>query len=601
MFGGMALRMAYALQLHKEWDHDPLGQQSDKKTEFTPTDREIRRRTMWACFLMDRFNSSGTERPPFANEETIKIQLPIKETYFQMEIPGPTEGLDGNVLNPVVDDTGQLPDPKMNMGVCSFLIRTIALWGRVVKYLNLGGKQRDCRKCWESQSGFLQLKQEAEAFSSSLPADLQNNSDNLKGHAAEKLGNQFLLLHISINQVILFLHRWSIPTAPGDAGIPKDAPKEFVNEAGHIAIEASNQISALLNLAMEHYVVAPFTGYCAFMSGAVHVWGIFSKNPALEASSKANLAINVKYLHKMKSYWGMFYLLANNLKSIYRRHADVSQGLEVREEAQDGTIFQYGDWFQKYPHGISPTDFEDPATRARKEAARDDPASKGPELQSVEDFFHELSPPTRAISHRKAVKKASKSVGQAGQSQVAQAAPVKEEHEVPQHHQHRLPAPIMPPSAAMTEHPISPENFAPQQTLYTPSHPTFPPAYDMLPISPPISQHSGFPQHIDRHILYGGYTGADPSSASSLNGLAPNPNIDPAMQDASTTNNLWAGAGAVDFTQQMMGAAGDYGELGGGAWFMPFNMNPPDLGPSGGFEDYGPDGSMDGMARMGQQ
>lgn len=100
-FGGQALRMAYALQLHRELDRDPLGRSNEKVSELSFTDREIRRRTMWACVLMDRFNSSGSERPPIGNEKFLHIQLPIKETHFQMEIPGPTEDLHGSVPNPV--------------------------------------------------------------------------------------------------------------------------------------------------------------------------------------------------------------------------------------------------------------------------------------------------------------------------------------------------------------------------------------------------------------------------------------------------------------------------------------------------------------------
>src|SRR6202012_4563303 len=65
MFGGMAQRMAYALQLHKDLDYDPNGGESGEKKKFSFIDQEIRRRTMWSCFLMDRFNSSGTDRPLF--------------------------------------------------------------------------------------------------------------------------------------------------------------------------------------------------------------------------------------------------------------------------------------------------------------------------------------------------------------------------------------------------------------------------------------------------------------------------------------------------------------------------------------------------------
>ena len=53
MLAGMAVRMAHALQLHHELEHDPLGKDIDKKGKLTCIDREVRRRTMWACFMMD--------------------------------------------------------------------------------------------------------------------------------------------------------------------------------------------------------------------------------------------------------------------------------------------------------------------------------------------------------------------------------------------------------------------------------------------------------------------------------------------------------------------------------------------------------------------
>ena len=593
MFGGMALRMAYALQLQQELDYDPLGQNNGKKTELSPTDREIRRRTMWACFLMDRFNSSGTERPMFANEDSIRIQLPIKEEYFQMGMSGPTESLDGSVPNQVVDETGQMSNPKDNMGVCAYLVRIIALFGRVVNYLNLGGKQRDSHKCWDPQSGFAALKKEAENFRTTLPSDLQNNAANLHSHAAGKLGNQFIFLHIAISQVLLFLHRWSIPTAPGEAGIPKDAPKDFVTQAGHIAIEESNRISTLLEVATDHYVFAPFAGYCAFVSGAVHVWGLFSKNPSLEESSKANLEQNVRYLHKMKTYWGMFRFMVLNLKSIYQKHMDVSRGSEVKEGGQGAAIFQYGDWFQKYPHGVSSTDYKDPAKKIKKESMHEDSLGQDLGLQSVEDFVHTVSPPTGNASQRKAIKKASKNISHVDPPQPTQPLQVDQERDISQHHQHRLPAPIMAPSGPIDQTPVSPSTLTSQQTLYTPSHPNFPPSYDMVSMSP-MPNSGAFSQQLDRHLLYGGYTGADPTSGSTLDGL-PN-SLDPVMQDPLFANNIWGPADSMDFPQQVIGAQGSYNDPGSSAWFLPFKLNASDMGAKMNYEDY----VGDGMGQMGQ-
>jgi hypothetical protein len=52
MLGGMAQRMAYALQLHKDLDHDTSTRATGSGAELTFTDREIGRRTMWACFMV---------------------------------------------------------------------------------------------------------------------------------------------------------------------------------------------------------------------------------------------------------------------------------------------------------------------------------------------------------------------------------------------------------------------------------------------------------------------------------------------------------------------------------------------------------------------
>ncbi|KAH8586750.1 transcription factor domain-containing protein, partial [Bisporella sp. PMI_857] len=87
---GQAIRMAYALQLHKDLKYDPQG---NGTTPLSFIDREIRRRIMWTCFLMDRFNSSGTNRPTFIKEDNLKIPLPIKEKYFQLDTPGPAKNL----------------------------------------------------------------------------------------------------------------------------------------------------------------------------------------------------------------------------------------------------------------------------------------------------------------------------------------------------------------------------------------------------------------------------------------------------------------------------------------------------------------------------
>lgn len=581
MFAGMATRMAYALQLHRELDHDPLGLKTDRKSELSFTDREIRRRTMWACFLMDRFNSSGTERPMFADEETIKVQLPIKEAHFEMEIPGATESLHGAVPNSILNEAGQLSNPKDNMGVAAYMIRIITLWGRVIKYLNMGGKEKDEKPLWDQGSGFADLKRQANDFKRTLPAELRNSQENLHNHDAAKLANQFLFMHIASNQVMLFLHRFAIPSAPG-ARSPIEAPKSFLAEAGPIAIDAASQISALLKNALEHNAVAPFIGYCAFLSSTVHVWGIFSKNSSLEESSKTNLATNVKYLSKMKKHWGIFRYVADNLKDIYRQHADAVQEGGGESAKQDATLFQYGDWFTKYPHGVSHSEYEDSAATIKKESTEEAALSQKSDLQSVEDLLSTLSSPIKTAHSRKNSKRIAKIAAQ------------------PAVHPHQLPQPEIPdnplqdgfqsisiPSVHQSITPLASSTFHcsnPTTQLYAqPGMNSFPGPHDLLPLQAPTNT-ALLPQ-LDRRLVSGAYAGNDPtasSSASALYALASNTQGYDQGQDPGSATSMWDGSINLQQQQQQQmqnlgGVAPFMDDVQTSAWFMPFNINPTEL------------------------
>jgi hypothetical protein len=538
--GGQAIRMAFALQLHRDLDYDPLKRNGTAELSFI--DREIRRRTMWACFLMDRFNSSGTDRPTFIKEESIKIQLPIREKFFQLDIPGPTENLKGDVLHPVSPGSGQLSDAKENMGVAAYMIRSIALWGRIIGYHNQGGRDQDPHPMWHPESQYTGLIKQAEAFNSTLPVSLRYNSENLHTHETESLDNQFLFLHISIQQNILFMNRFAIPGQPGSRP-PKDVPKEFVTKAGAKAFEAANRISELLKDGESHFVTAPFTGYCAFLSSTVHVFGVFSKNPAMETASKRNLATNVKYLSKMKRYWGMFHWMSENLKEQYRLCADTArQGSSASGSNQSSSsIFQYGDWFDRYPHGVSQSDFEDPAVGIKKEKGDDAVLEQKNDYHTVEEFFHTLSPlqpqdrEAAKLSKRKAKKNTASRYDQLESVNTnVQTMPAGPQMQMQNNHQL--------PQGYTQMSPTTPVNMYNQAPYY---------GQDLL--LPPHQQ--GILPQLDRQLVFGAYAGMDPSSV--------NPQ---AIMDGTNWGDM------------QMGGMSGYAMEPSSAWFMPFNMEPPEIG-----------------------
>ncbi|KAL4871508.1 hypothetical protein BDV12DRAFT_183635 [Aspergillus spectabilis] len=583
-FGGQAMRMAYALQLHRELDYDPLLIQGNGGgAQLSFTDREIRRRTMWACFLMDRYNSSGSQRPPIGNEKFIQIQLPIKEAHFQMEIPGPTEDLEGNVLNPVPEDVGQLSNAKSNMGVLAYIIRAVVIWGRIVDYLNLGGKRRDNHPLWSPESGYSRLRKQIEDFSASLPSHLHFTYENLQVHAADRVANQFLFLHIIIHQNTLFLNQFAIPLSPGGRP-PRDMPRTFLSNAGRAAVEAAHHISMLINHAAPYPLTVPFAGYCAYSASTVHIWGIFSKNTQLEARSKENLRYTYRYLNKMKKYWGMFHYMVESAKDRYRQFADAAiKGTVATQNGPVTPMFQYGDWFDKYPHGVSRQHWED-AEHHRK---NDDEAvmSQKPDLQSVEDFFASLSPTTQPSIPRR---RQSRTGSRIDMTALDQTTPTPTAHQIVDVNMETSPG-ILGTSGTGFPQPMLPNNRNPQTFGHSPFDFTIP-VTDQLP-------------QLDRQFVYDSFAGFKPSPTSYLptdqhQHQPPFSTIDGAdvtdVAPPADTTALFTG----QLDPNAPSGTGEFYQPS--AWFLPFNLDP--IGASAGLDPAQPDSTtpdMGGFATTG--
>lgn len=391
--GGQAIRMAFALQLHKDLEYDPLSEGG--KTQLSFIDREIRRRIMWACFLMDRFNSSGSDRPMFIKEESLKIPLPVRERCFQLDMPAQTEALDGSVAQTdALHGDQQLVQARENMGVAAYTIRSIAVWGRIMSYLNQGGREADVHPAWSDDSRYGQLVREVDRLAQTLPPSCQYSPENLDLQRTEKTSSQYILLHLSIQQNKLFLRQAVVASADSQTSGQDKLSKEIVLRARTEMMTAACQISALLRDAEQAqcYVSAPFAGYCALASTTVQIPSIFSGTPAVKATAEANSAVNIRFLRKMSRYWGMFHWMVETVREQYRQGMDAARSGELCASGSSTfPLLQYGDWFNKYPG--PELELMELGTQRRQEKGEDAVLEQKPELQSVEEYFTTLSPP----------------------------------------------------------------------------------------------------------------------------------------------------------------------------------------------------------------
>ena len=621
--GGQAIRMAFALQLHKDLEYDPLCR--TRKAPLSFIDREIRRRIMWACFLMDRFNSSGSDRPMFIKEESIRIPLPVREKYFQLDMPVQTELLDGSIPQAELSGDDEKVQAQSNMGVSAYTIRSIAIWGRIITYLNQGGKEMDCFPMWSAESIYAKLVEDIDSFGHALPSAFRYSQENLELQITEKTASQFLLLHLSMQQNTLFLSQAAVTFANGRAGL--EAPKDFLSRVSARTFAAANRISEILRDSERSQccVSAPFAGYCAFSSTTIHIMAIFSGNPADKTTAETNSGVNIRFLRKLTRFWGMFHWMLDNIRTQYRNAMDASRSGKV---GGDGSlvspIIQYGDWFNRYPHGVSDSDMIDPASYRKRERGEDAVLEQKPELQSVEEFFTTLSPQQTAdindgqrngsFKRKQYTKKPNDIPAANGESQKLESAakgisgrPVNGQGGAQRHPSRRfssslggqtsgptgfspltVPQPQPQPQPYTSMSPMSPiqvNQFSQhqQQPQQSPAQNPFFSA-DMLSMNlPPQSSNMG--QTLNRQLTFndfsmesaGGVSGAPaPMSSNINNGWAGLP------AKAEGERNMKIGGGMVNGrhhqgqSQMQPDAMSGFGGADPAEWFMPFGMAGPD-------------------------
>ncbi|KAI9167431.1 transcriptional regulatory protein [Paramyrothecium foliicola] len=622
--GGQAIRMAFALQLHKDLEYDPLCRKGKKQLSFI--DREIRRRIMWACFLMDRFNSSGTDRPMFIKEEAVDIPLPVKERYFQLDMPAFTETLSGKLPQAASFEDGHLTSAKENMGVAAYMIRSIALWGRIITYLNQGGRELDDYPLWDENSGYSKLTKDADELFTAIPDCLQYSSDNLALHITEKTSSQYLFLHMSMQQNVLFLNRMAAASSNG--GMGDQPPNGFISEASSSTVAAANRISDILKDSEDSQcsVTAPFAGYCAFSSATVHILGIFSGDPALKTTAEANAGVNIRFLRRMMKHWGMFHWMVEDIRVQYRNALDAARsGTSGLPKASSSPILQYGDWFSRYPHGVTDSEFMDPASIKKKEKGADGVLEQKPEMKSVEEFFQTLSPPHStgsgdgsrgSILHRRSTSKRQSSTAVARQAQ-QQLDPLNTDASVGSapdqlrgdrrlhrrvsgtmgtqlNGQAAFHSRVMPHGQNPTFNSLSPvspvvnqlsHNNQAQQNYYSP---------DVLSMNLGLAQQpNGIMQPFNRQMMYNGYPmelgGLEVGhhmvdSLGDWDGLSGHPD---AARRSHVRRDVKGVLDARHFQGQGGLAVGPLHDVSSqeasSAWLMPFNIDPPDISQEASF------------------
>src|SRR5271155_679533 len=150
------------------------------------------------------------ERQQVIQETDCHVQLPTAERSFMFGIPIKTERL---LPPPLPSDTPSMHPHTHSMGSEAYLVRIVALWGRVTKYVNQGGRLYDVSPPWTPKSGFAKLSGELQEWVDGLPYWLKYTSSNLADQVAISQAPSFVFMHVAYHTIVCTLHRFSVPSA----------------------------------------------------------------------------------------------------------------------------------------------------------------------------------------------------------------------------------------------------------------------------------------------------------------------------------------------------------------------------------------------------
>ncbi|KAF2733707.1 hypothetical protein EJ04DRAFT_512978 [Polyplosphaeria fusca] len=249
---GIITRLSHALQINIERSTNIMCR-DEINTTSEITLREMNRRLMWACYMVDVWAGGGVDQLTLINEDDIKIQLPCNERKFIFQIPCITERLcSGTILDfiPVED----IPEnPLENLGMSAFYVRIINIWQHVLRYVK---HLDEMREPWLPNSEFTQLMGDINHWKATLPPFLEFSPDNIYIRKdSSQLGGLFLI-HCLYHHAICDLNRISLPDLfkiREPFSFPKEQRK-FVAQLQGVCFEQARHIAKLFSTVMRHGV-----------------------------------------------------------------------------------------------------------------------------------------------------------------------------------------------------------------------------------------------------------------------------------------------------------------------------------------------------------
>jgi hypothetical protein len=300
LYIGIAVRLAQSMGLTYEDDPKDLAlsrtsKDSHKtgasKTSASPRedaiDKEVRRRTLWSCFIMDRMLAAGKYRPTMMSVNNLRVQLPCSDDQFLFVHNVQTGFLKSDWLKPkFAEEISSVNDD----GVLSRYIRLVEIFGRLSEWSYAGGRRTEEHPPWDEATEFFKLRHELQRFHDALPSNLTLTEANLSAHIEKRNATTYASLHTLYSLCLIMLHREYIPFIPlrcnkpcgplDEPTFPRekfDIPVGFWEESADQIMKASRDIIDIVSTCQDNDFLpeSPQIGFAVWQAAFVCVYATY--------------------------------------------------------------------------------------------------------------------------------------------------------------------------------------------------------------------------------------------------------------------------------------------------------------------------------------
>lgn len=292
LYVGLAIRLAFPMGLAYEDDPDEqssslltpdrksAGRQIPSPREHA-IEKEVRRRTVWSCFIMDRMLAAGKYRPTMMSVDKLRVQLPCSDDQFLFVRHVQT----GYLCSDWLEDRSQLESASINDdGVLSRYIRLVDIFGRLSEWSYAGGRRNEKLPPWDKATKFYRLRQQLEEFYDALPSNLTFTEANLSAHIEKRNATTYASLHTLYSLCQIMLHREYIPFIPirlerptgplDEPTFPENkfkAPHGFWEQSAEGIMKATRHIIDIVSTCQEDNALpeSPLIGFAVYQAAFV--------------------------------------------------------------------------------------------------------------------------------------------------------------------------------------------------------------------------------------------------------------------------------------------------------------------------------------------